>query len=154
MDKPFSSRFSLPFSLDRSPGYQINRLARDLSFLLQQLFRDGGYDITPPQWTVLNRLWEEEGLHQSELASRIVKDRHNMARILAGMERQGLIQRRPDKEDKRLQRVYLTEQGRGLQGVLNPIALRAGQIAFAGVSDQELAALQSIYKKVLANLNG
>jgi len=81
------------FPLDRSPAYWINRLARDLAGFLHRSFLAAGFDVTAPQWAVLNRLWEEEGLHQSDLAARIVRDRHNLARIIWGMEKKGLIRR-------------------------------------------------------------
>jgi DNA-binding MarR family transcriptional regulator len=35
------------------------------------------FDITPEQWGVLSRLWQSEGIHESKLAARTAKDRHN-----------------------------------------------------------------------------
>ncbi len=142
----------MAFSIDQSPGYQINRLARDLSMYLQRKFSRAGFEITAPQWAVLNRLWEEEGLHQSELADRVVRDRHNMARIIAAMEKRGLIRREPDARDKRLLRVFLTRQGRELQVKLVPLAKEAVASAFSSVSRQDVEALSRLYDRVLANL--
>ena len=74
------------FSLDNSPGYMINSLVREMNAYLYRSFRKKGFEITAQQWAVLNRLWEKEGLHQSKLAKKTTKNRHNMAMILKQLE--------------------------------------------------------------------
>ncbi len=140
------------FPIDNSPGFLINRLTRELNNFLNHSFSTAGFNITVPQWAVLNRLWEEEGLHQSELAARIVRDRHNLARIIAGMERNGLIRRESDSEDRRLQRVFLTPTGRELKDRLVPVAAKAARKAFAGLEQEDIALLRKIYKLVMQNI--
>ena len=140
------------FPLDNSPGYIINRLARELNACLYRSFRRHGFEITAQQWAVLNRLWEIEGLHQSELAEKTTKNRHNMARILNNLEAKGLIKRKPDSKDKRLQRVYLTAKGKSLKGKLIPIALETLENIFAGIKQQDIQSLERIHKKIIKNI--
>ncbi|XXT25583.1 MarR family transcriptional regulator [Sorangium sp. So ce429] len=59
-------------------------------------FRAHGVEITPEQWMVLVRLWEQEGVTQMHLAERTFRDVPTMSRIVALMERDGLIERRQD----------------------------------------------------------
>ena len=142
------------FPLDNSPGYIINRLARELNACLYRAFHKHGYDITAQQWGVLNRLWETEGLHQSELAERTIKNRHNMARILAHLETKGLIKKRPDTRDKRLKRVYLTDKGQSLQEKLIPIATETLEQILAGINHKDIRNLRNIHQKITNNLEG
>ena len=144
--------FSKVFPLDNSPGYIINRLARELNACLYRAFHSKGFDITAQQWAVLNRLWEIEGLHQSELAEKTTKNRHNMARILKQMETRGLVKRRTDPHDRRLQRVYLTARGRSLQDKLIPIAMNTLEKLFAGITKQDMNTLKRIHTKINNNL--
>ena len=97
------------YPLENSPGYLINQLSAKMNAVLQRAFRSAGYNITAQQWAVLNRLWEENGIHQSLLAERTTKNRHNVSRMLTLLEKQGLLKRRLDSEDARLQRIYLTK---------------------------------------------
>ena len=145
--------YSKVYPLDNSPGYIINRLARELNACLYRAFRSKGFDITAQQWAVLNRLWEIEGLHQSDLAARTTKNRHNMARILKQLETRGLIKRKPDIRDKRLQRVFLTANGKSLQDKLIPIAEETLEKIFAGIRQQDMVALRRIHKKINQNLS-
>jgi MarR family transcriptional regulator, organic hydroperoxide resistance regulator len=91
-----------------------------ISFLLakagQQVarrFRDtlAKYGVTPVQYAVLSVLWEEQGLSSAELSSRLVIDSATMTGLVLRMEALGFVSRRPDPEDRRVSRVYLTPQG-------------------------------------------
>ena len=74
------------FPLDSSPGYIIHRADMQMKAGLSRIFQANGFDITPEQWGILSRLWQSEGIHQSELAARTAKDRHNITRILSLLE--------------------------------------------------------------------
>ena len=78
-----------------------------------QLFEAIGlYRGQPP---VLLALWEKEGLTQTELAERLQNTPATVTKMLQRMEKSGFIQRKPDTEDQRVSRVYLTEAGRAIQ---------------------------------------
>src|SRR5262245_5936389 len=60
----------------------------------------------------LMQLWANEGLSQSQLADSICVQPATITKMLQRMESNGLIERRPDQEDSRVSRVYLTDQSR------------------------------------------
>ena len=129
-------KFSV-FPIDNSPGFIINRLARELNACLYRAF---------------HRLWETEGLHQSALAERTIKNRHNMTRILAHLERKGYILRKTDQWDRRLIRVYLTRKGKQLQDRLIPIAQETLGSVFGDLSRNDIKTLRRIHAKIIGNL--
>ena len=141
------------FPLDNSPGYLLNLATRQVNAHLARAFKAKGYKVTPQQWGLLSKLWEKEGLHQNELAAHAAKDRHNVARILVLMETNGLIQRRPDQQDRRVHRVYLTEAGRSLQPELTGIVLEVLDQAFQGIGAGEARLFKKICRRVIANLD-
>lgn len=141
------------FPLDNSPGYLLNLATRQVNAHLARAFKAKGYIVTPQQWGLLSKLWEKEGLHQNELAAHAAKDRHNVARILVLMEKNGLIQRRPDQQDRRVHRVYLTEAGRSLQPELTAIVLEVLDQAFQGIGAGEARLFGKICRRVIANLD-
>jgi len=67
------------------------------------------------QEMILFQLWIEEGIPQSQLAASMEVEPPTATKMLQRMERAGLIERRPDPEDARVSRVYLTERGRALE---------------------------------------
>ena len=38
------------------------------------------YDVTPEQWVILNKLFDEDGISQRELAQRVAKNHPNTTR--------------------------------------------------------------------------
>jgi DNA-binding MarR family transcriptional regulator len=143
---------SMPgFTLDESLGYIINRTARRLKYELDQAFKTSGYDVTPEQWTILNRLWEQEGLSQVELADKTFKDKPNVTRILDVLERKQLLFRQRDETDRRAFKVYLTEAGRNLKEKLIPLAREVLERGQKNLTKEDIAYLQEKLNTIYNN---
>lgn len=71
-------------------------------------------DIKTPHLDILINLYRFEGISQQELARKLLVGRSNMSMLLPQMEKRGLIERRGHKKDKRVLRLFLTEEGRNL----------------------------------------
>jgi MarR family transcriptional regulator for hemolysin len=137
---------------ENSPGFLIHLLDTQMKLGLQRTFKMKGHDFTAEQWGVLSRLWQVEGLHQSELAAKVGKDRHNMTRMLDLLERRGYIRRKPDRNDKRRYNIYLTDEGKLLRKVLTPIVFEFLQKALAGMSSEELGEMRRMHRHIIGNI--
>ena len=73
--------------------------------------------VTLHQYTALSILERREGLSSAQLARRHYVTPQAMHQLVATMERDGLIERRPDEANRRILRAWLT--GRGAE-VLRP----------------------------------
>lgn len=73
-----------------------------------------------------------------------------MANTLARMERDGLILRKKDVSDGRVQRIWLTEQARGLRdsAILAAIEENAGELS--GLTADERAQFVTLMQKIIA----
>ncbi|WP_067973507.1 MarR family winged helix-turn-helix transcriptional regulator [Mycolicibacter icosiumassiliensis] len=93
------------------------RAARDLRVLFSRLRRRlrefaAADDLTPPQTAVLLRLVKDGPASVSQLAGAERVRPQSMAATVAGLDRHGLIDRRPDPDDGRRQLIELTAVGR------------------------------------------
>jgi len=140
------------FPRTESPGFLIYRTATQMKAGLLRAFQAEGFNVTPEQWTVLSSLWEDEGLNQTLLAEKTLKDRHNVTRILDLLEKGGLVRREPDSGDRRCQRDYLTRAGRALKPKLVGIATDFLQKALTGMSQEDLDSMKRILGQILKNL--
>src|SRR4051794_24376139 len=93
--------------LEKALAYWIHRVYQASRNEMFRMCREEGVEITPEQWIVLVRLWEEDGRTQTELGASTYRDRPTMSRILDGMERAGLVQRRADPKSARVWRIHL-----------------------------------------------
>jgi DNA-binding MarR family transcriptional regulator len=88
-------------------------VARACQLMQQSLGRALAHlEIKPPHLDILVNLFRFEGISQQELARKLLVGRSNMSMLLPQMEKRGLIERRGDKHDKRVLRLYLTAEGR------------------------------------------
>ncbi len=88
----------------------IEQLSRTL---LEARLPDG---LIAPHFTVLNHLIRvRDGRTPLELARAFQVPKTSMSHTLAGLERHGLIEMRPNPEDKRSKQVWLTDQGRAVR---------------------------------------
>lgn len=140
------------FSLDNSLGFVTNRTANRLKLALERSFAEQGFNITAEQWSVLSRLSEENGLSQQEIVKRLSKDKTNIARILALMERNHLIERRVDTYDNRVRKTYLTPFGKSIYSDLVSITQETLSRALTGLSDDEVRQVISLLNTVFNNL--
>ena len=91
--------------------------ARDLRVVFSRLRRRltdlaTADDLTPSQTAVLIRLAKDGPASTSQLAGAERVRPQSMATTLAGLDRHGLIQRRPDPDDGRRQVITLPAEGR------------------------------------------
>ena len=140
------------FNLDDSYGYLINLAAQRLKYELHQTFQAKGYDVTPEQWAVLNRLWEQDGLSQVDLAERTFKDKPGTTRILNLLEKKEIVVRRPDESDRRVLRVFLTRIGKDLKEKLIPCAQEVLAKSGKNLSKEELVQFKLTLNQILRNL--
>ena len=77
------------------------------------------YEVTPTRYAVLNVLWERDGQSAAEVGARLLIDSATITGVIDRLETAGLLERRRDLEDRRIQRLFLTAKGRALQEPLD-----------------------------------
>jgi len=99
-------------------------------------------------------LWEKEGITQTELAEHMMIQPATVTNMLQRLEREGLVDRRPDIEDQRISRVYPTEKGRNIEEEVQEKWTQLEQEAFGGLSVEESVLLRRLLLQVYQNLGG
>jgi len=140
----------MDFTLDDSLGFIVSRTNTKLKNELLHQFKP--YDVTPEQWAVLNRLWEQDGMTPKELSEKTFKDLPNTARILEKLMRKKLVLRQPDPADKRSSQVFLTERGKKLKEVLIPIAQGVLNQATLGIGADKIVEVKALLNRIYQNL--
>jgi DNA-binding MarR family transcriptional regulator len=138
--------------LEEALGFWVARVYMQSRAQMYRRFKRHGVELTPEQWMVLVRLWQNEGVTQSALAERTFRDLPTMSRILGSMEKAGLIERRRDESDGRARLVYLSDRGRSLRRALVGEARSMVDALLAGIPAADVATTRRTLKRVLANL--
>jgi DNA-binding MarR family transcriptional regulator len=104
------------------------------------------------QHIVLAQLWSQDGLTPGELARRLGTATPTIVNTATRMEDSGLVLRRPDPDDARLVRLYLTERGRAARGPVRAARAALQRRVTALLTDEEQRALESALQKIIDEL--
>lgn len=139
------------FDLDQSIGYRIERAEQILKRELRNRFHEQGYDISPMQWVVLYRLWQRDRMTPVEISECTFRDRPNITRMIDVLERNGLVTRIPNSQDRRSCFVALTPAGRGLKDCLPGITRDHIARATRGIDPAQLDVAKHVLDAICAN---
>lgn len=110
------------------------------------------HGVTLGMWYFLRALWNDDGLTQRELSTRIgTMEPTTMSAILA-MEAAGIVRRERNALDKRKINVFLTEKGRGLEALLLPAGIEVVDTALGGFTGRETDMLLRFLAAIQDNL--
>jgi DNA-binding MarR family transcriptional regulator len=136
---------------DRPPR-SVGFLMSQLGFLSSRGFMEAlePVGIDPREFLLIRFVAATEGQSQQALAERLSVPASRMVALVDRLEEAGLVERRPDPEDRRVRGLHLTKKG---QGVLE----RAGEIAIdyetrlcAGINREEREQLIDLLQKLQA----
>ena len=110
-----------------------NRLERRVAEAL------AAHGLTLAQFDVLATLAHGEGITQQDLAGRLLVTKGNVVGIIDRAEGAGWVERRPDPDDRRVNRLHLTAAGRQLLARAFPGHSALMQRIFGTLTAGELA---------------
>ena len=95
--------------LDHQICFPLYAAARKVTARYTPLFKELG--ITYTQYIVFMALWEQDDQTVSEICPKLYLDSGTLTPLLKKMEEKGWLKRTRSKEDERIVRITLTEQG-------------------------------------------
>jgi DNA-binding MarR family transcriptional regulator len=112
--------------------------------------RIAGYGLSRGRFAILMQLIHEadEGLNPSELADRCIVTRATITGLLDGLEKDELIERKSDSQDRRSINIWLTPKGRELMEKILPSHFRSIAGLMSNLSDTERKELVRLLGKV------
>jgi DNA-binding MarR family transcriptional regulator len=136
------------------PYHLVSRATLLLTNALRRQLREAGVDqVRPAYLGVLLSLWREDGLRVLELGRRAGLEPSSMTGLLDRMERDGLLARGSDPEDRRAHRIHLTDRGREAKRAVGRVVDRTLANILHGIREAELAQFKDTLRRVLANAN-
>lgn len=111
------------------------------------------HGISPGQWRFLRQLWRSNGICQHKLAGQLAISDATATVTLRELEKKGLIDRRRNAGNRREVLIFLTQRGRALESALLPVTRDIRNLATRDIPAHEVAALEDLLRRVIANLD-
>ena len=140
----------------------VQKRGPGLAFLLAQV---GGHaaarfgerlaalQLTPADAGIMRMLAGNAGLSQQELSARLGIHPSRLVAILDALENAGILQRKPNAEDRRQYALHLTAKGREVFSRVGGIAREHQEELCAGLSESERETLAELLRRI-ANQQG
>jgi len=111
-------------------------------------------DLGRSEWRCLAVLTERDGCIVSELTDLTQQPQTTISRVIARMERDGLVSRRQRPGDGRFIELRITPKGRAKLEKILPTVDRQHRAALDGLTQAELDSLRTLLRKMLGGLAG
>lgn len=136
--------------MDVPIGLRLTRTARTVSQAFERAMADAGGSAAT--WQVLLLVQTQNWGTQSAMARSMGITAATLTHHLNALERQGLVRRWREPDDRRSQRVELTHQGSALFARLREVAVAHDARLRSGLSDAEAAQLAGLLDRLAAGL--
>ncbi|MBI2784786.1 MAG: MarR family transcriptional regulator [Legionella longbeachae] len=140
----------MSIQLDNHTGILIKKAARLFEQAANKDLEQLG--VTYAQTTFLIRLWEKDGQSQIELAKSAGLKQPTVVRTLDRMERDELITRVRNTEDRRIFNFFLTEKAKIACQKLEEQVHSMRHLSTTNFSENEIALLNQLIVKMIGNL--
>jgi len=136
---------------DAAPlGLALSAGARVVSRAFGEALDQAGGSL--PVWLVLLNLTIGQTANQRELADAVGVREATLTHHLNAMERDGLVVRRRDPDNRRIHVVALTAAGRELFATLREVALAFDTRLRAGITDADARAFSDVLERLVSNV--
>ena len=140
------------YNLKKSLGFKLDKASRLTTLNFNKKLKENNFMITPEQWGVINFLLESNGITQNQIGTLIGKDHTCVSRLIENLIKKNIVKKIPDTDDKRINLIYLTEEGKKIQ---NNVVLTVKENlykVFANVTDEEKIIFSKVLDKIIKNL--
>ncbi|GAC1635826.1 MAG: hypothetical protein NVS4B11_38180 [Ktedonobacteraceae bacterium] len=111
------------------------------------------YIVTPPQWGVLALLYQKDNLTIGTISQKRGVDAPTITGIIKRLEQSGLVERRHDCEDRRVVKVYLTDEGRSITQSLKSAVKEFNDEMLRNFSQDEQDEFLTKLQQIIANVS-
>lgn len=137
---------------ETSVGFAVNNTAKTFQKTLDMELRKN-VGVTISQWRVVVTLIQHAGLTQKEIADKVGVEGPTLVPVIDKMEQEGLLKRKPDPKDRRVNRIYLTSKADSLWNSMLECALHIRRSSTRDISENDLSITLETLRKISKNLS-
>ena len=139
------------YDFENSVGFIVNNTAKSFqrSFDLE-LRKNVG--VTLSQWRVISALVLQHGLTQKEIADKMGIEGATLVPVIDKMEKEGLLKRKQDSVDRRVNRIYLAAKADSLWVSMTECALKIRKSSTKNIPESDIQITLDTLRKISKNL--
>ena len=111
-------------------------------------------NLTPEQYLVMDILWDADVMSQQSIADIIQKDKNSVTKFIDSLEKKGLVYRVVNKEDRRVNNIMVSEEGKKLKTKTTEVAIKMMRNVLDNIKEEDLMAFDKVMMQIKDNIDG
>ena len=132
----------------------IGKTMKMLDNKVDGILEEKNIDLSKTQFLILQKAFINEGVCQNELAFFANRNKSSLTRMINTLEKKNYIARIPSKEDKRINKLFITKEGKNILEEVRPLFVEIIQLVEKGLSEEEIESTIKVLMKIQKNIGG
>ena len=139
--------------MNTSGGFLVTKIKQLGDRIFERVLAEKGIDaFNGAQGRILYVLWQQDGVPIKTVSDQCGLAITSLTTMLERMEKQGLICRVPDEQDRRKTLIFLTDKSKALRLDYDTVSQQMSGIYYAGFTDEEIARFEDDLRRIQRNL--
>ncbi len=134
-------------------GAYIDRTIKIIRHNYVRTFKELQIDITTEQWVIMDSLYQQNGISQTELANGSFKNAATVSRIIDLLCKKGITERQRFENDRRRHKIFLTPKGVELVEKVYPSIHQLRRQGWNKLSDEDYETFLRIMNQIFNNFD-
>ncbi len=136
-----------------SGGFLLSQIHQLSGRTFEKMLKESRVDaFNGPQGRILYVLWEHDKLSITEIGKLTSLAKTTLTSMLDRMEESGLVERIPDKENRRQIFIQITEKAKAYRDKYDAVSEQMNQLFYKGFTEEEVEAFEALLTRIKANL--
>ena len=110
-------------------------------------------NLTPEQYLAMDILWDAGTLSQQAIADIIHKDKNSVTKFIDSLEKKGLVYRAVNRNDRRVNNIIVSEEGRKLKTKTTEVAINMMRNVLKDIHEEDLIAFDKVMNQIKNNID-
>ena len=134
-------------------GFLISQIRQLQGRVFEKMLKESGVDaFNGAQGRILYILWEHKRLTITEISRLTSLAKTSLTSMLDRMEESGLIERTPDKQNRRQIFVSITEKAMSYRDDYDRVSGQMNHLFYQGFTEKEVRDFEDALRRIIANL--
>ena len=134
-------------------GFLISQIKQLQGRTFEKMLKESNVDaFNGAQGRILYVLWEHERLTISEIGRLTSLAKTTLTSMLDRMEESGLVERIPDKQNRRQIIISITKKARNYRKAYDQVSDKMNELFYQGFTEEEISEFEEKLKRIINNL--
>lgn len=135
-------------------GFLISQIHQLQGRAFEKMLKDSGVDaFNGAQGRILYVLWEHDRLSITEIGRLTSLAKTTLTSMLDRMEESGLVERTPDKKNRRQIFISITDKAKEYRNMYDLVSEQMNQLFYQNFTNDEIIDFECKLKKIINNLD-